>query len=83
MSGTELLTVIVSFYYITRMKRVYLNVITFAIALVCCFFLIFLNDTEVCTHNCWTPRQIWELIVFFIMRFAITLEYQVIYVYAT
>ena len=34
-----------------------------------------------CTENCWNLKQIVELIVFFVMRFAISLQYQVLFLY--
>lgn len=65
------------------MKRKAVNLLALAISLMCFFLLIFLNSEEVCTENCWTPKLIAELIVFFIMRFAVALLYQVIYLYIT
>lgn len=76
-----MITFAFTYHYITSLKRRLVNIITFSVALACSFGLIFLNDTEVCTHNCWSLKQITELVVFFIMRFAISLQYQVIYLY--
>jgi hypothetical protein len=65
---SELITYFFTFVFITRIPRKTLNITTSAVSFVCSFLLIFIHT-------------ILEMITLFILRFAVSLIYQVLYLY--
>ena len=80
---SELITYFVGYCTIKKLKRKRINIIGSLVALICSFVLVFLHTKEICTENCWNARNIFELIMIFVMRFFVSFIYQVFYIYIT
>ena len=79
--GTELITIPVALYLISRLKRKKFLMACALVMLACSLMLIPLDKSYICTHNCWTARLYGELVVFFILRFFSSLSFINMYVY--
>lgn len=82
LNTSELCTYFFSYFTITRLRRRLLNIITSIVCLMASFCLIFLHSNQICQTNCDEGKMIAELVVTFILRFAISLQFQVLFLYA-
>ena len=53
---SEVLTYLFTYFAITHIKRKKLIYTTLIVIFFCCFALIFIDKTSICTHNCWNTR---------------------------
>lgn len=79
---SELITYFFTFVYITRIPRKTLNITTSAVSFFCSFLLIFIHTRRICSGaDCSSHRVVLEMVTLFILRFAVSLIYQVLYLY--
>jgi hypothetical protein len=81
--GSQLPTFFFSILGISYVKRKYLLNIFLLISLVCSVALTFFVQSTVCTVNCWNPTMAVQLVLFFILRFCVSLVYTVLFIYIT
>jgi MFS family permease len=80
---SELGTYFLSYFTVTRLPRRTFNILGSGVALAASFALIFLHTKEICSEDCWNPRDVLELVVIFAMRFFVSFVFQVLFVYIT
>ncbi len=78
---SELITYFVSYFLITKLKRKNMALFLFAVAFGCSFILLFIHKNEICSEDCWNAKNVIELLIIFVMRFAISLEFQIYLIY--
>jgi hypothetical protein len=70
---SELITYVVSYFTIAKLRRRHLGLLLFSIALVCSFALVFLHKSAICEDNCWSVAMVMELLIIFVFRFCTAL----------
>lgn len=79
---SELSTYFFTYFYITRLPRKTVNILTSVVTLICSVILIFLHTRKICSgQECYSSRMVLEMVVFFILRVSVSLIYQVLYLY--
>ena len=78
---SQLATYFFSVACITHLPRRGVNITTSVVSLVTSFMLIFFQTNEICSQNCGNWLVLREMITLFILRFAVSLLYQILYLY--